>query len=100
MYLGIDCGNSGVKALLTAERGEPVASAARTYSPDRPRAGWSEQNPDDWANAMAGAIADLTNSAPKPLGALKAVGFSGQMHAALLLDRADRPIRPAILHND
>ena len=49
---------------------------------------------------MAGAIADLRNSAGEALGALKAIGFSGQMHGAVLLDRADRPIRPAILHND
>ncbi|HEV7478869.1 MAG TPA: FGGY family carbohydrate kinase, partial [Roseiarcus sp.] len=100
MYLGLDCGTSGLKALLTDDGGEPVASAARRYSPDRPRAGWSEQNPDDWVNAMAGAIADLRNSAGKALGAVKAVGFSGQMHGAVLLDRADKPIRPAILHND
>ena len=65
MYLGLDCGTSGLKALLTDEGGEPVASATRGYSPDRPRAGWSEQNPDDWATAMAGAIADLRNSAGK-----------------------------------
>jgi xylulokinase len=100
MYLGLDCGTSGLKALLTDEGGEPVASAARGYTPDRPRAGWSEQNPDDWANAMAGAIADLRSSAGRRLSALKAVGFSGQMHGAVLLDRADKPIRPAILHND
>jgi xylulokinase len=100
MYLGLDCGTSGLKALLTDEAGEPVASAARSYSPDRPRAGWSQQNPDDWAAAMAGAIADLRNSAGKALGAVKAIGFSGQMHGAVLLDRADKPIRPAILHND
>src|ERR1700722_14540875 len=100
MYLGLDCGTSGLKALLTDEGGQPVASATRSYSPTRPRAGWSEQNPDDWATAMAGAIADLRSSAGKALGALKAVGFSGQMHGAVLLDRADKPIRPAILHND
>ena len=100
MYLGLDCGTSGLKALLADEGGEPIASAARSYSPDRPRAGWSEQNPDDWATAMAGAIADLRDSARKPLSALKAIGFSGQMHGAVLLDRADKPIRPAILHND
>ena len=100
MYLGLDCGTSGLKALLTDEGGEPIASAARTYSPTRPRAGWSEQNPDDWATAMAGAIADLENNAAKALSGLKAIGFSGQMHGAVLLDRADRPIRPAILHND
>jgi xylulokinase len=100
MYLGLDCGTSGLKALLTDEGGEPVASTARSYSPDRPRPGWSEQNPDDWASAMAGAIADLKDSAGKALGAVRAIGFSGQMHGAVLLDRADKPIRPAILHND
>ena len=100
MYLGLDCGTSGLKALLTDEGGEPIASATRSYSPDRPRAGWSEQNPNHWATAMAGAIADLRDSAGRRLSALKAVGFSGQMHGAVLLDRADKPIRPAILHND
>ncbi|MGB3582235.1 MAG: FGGY family carbohydrate kinase, partial [Roseiarcus sp.] len=100
MYLGLDCGTSGLKALLTDERGAPVASAQRAYSPDRPRPGWSEQDPDVWAAAMAGAIADLKNSAGKPVGGLKAIGFSGQMHGAVLLDRAMKPVRPAILHND
>src|SRR5277367_2245376 len=100
MYLGLDCGTSGLKALLTDEGGEAIASAARSYSPDRPHARWSEQNPDDWATAMGGAIADLRNIAGKALSAVKAVGFSGQMHGAVLLDRADKPIRPAILHND
>jgi xylulokinase len=100
MYLGLDCGNSGLKALLSDESGQRVANAAWSYSPDRPHARWSEQNPDDWATAMGGAIADLRNIAGKALSAVKAVGFSGQMHGAVLLDRADKPIRPAILHND
>jgi xylulokinase len=100
MFLGLDCGTSGLKALLTDASGETVASAARAYSPDRPRPGWSEQNPDDWLAAMAGAIAEIRDSAGKALGGLKAIGFSGQMHGAVLLDRADTPVRPAILHND
>ncbi len=100
MYLGLDCGTSGLKALLTDERGAPVAGAQRAYSPSRPRAGWSEQDPDDWVAAMRAAIADIGRSAGKALGGLKAIGFSGQMHGAILLDRADRPVRPAILHND
>jgi xylulokinase len=100
MYLGLDCGTSGLKALLIDDDGEPVASAARAYSPARPRAGWSEQNPDDWATAMGGAVADLRSTASKALSGLKAIGFSGQMHGAVLLDCADKPIRPAILHND
>jgi len=100
MFLGLDCGTSGLKALLTDASGETVASAARAYSPDRPRPGWSEQNPDDWLAAMAGAIAEIRDAAGKALGGLKAIGFSGQMHGAVLLDRAMSPVRPAILHND
>ena len=100
MYLGLDCGTSGLKALLTDERGDPVASASRSYSPARPRPGWSEQNPDDWLAAMTAAVADVKQSAGKALGALKAIGFSGQMHGAVLLGADDRPVRPAILHND
>ena len=65
MNLGFDCGTSGLKALLTDECGEPVASEARAYWPDGPRAGWSEQSPDDWATALAGAIADIKDSAVK-----------------------------------
>ena len=100
MYLGLDCGTSGLKAVLTDERGAPIASAQRAYSPDRPQPGWSEQDPEVWAGAMSGAIADLRNSAGKALAGLKAIGFSGQMHGAVLLDRAMKPVRPAILHND
>jgi len=100
MYLGLDCGTSGLKALLIDESGQPVASAARSYSPKRPRAGWSEQNPDDWLAAMAGAITEIRDAAGKAVGDLRAIGFSGQMHGAVLLDRAMKPVRPAILHND
>jgi xylulokinase len=100
MFLGLDCGTSGLKALLTDETGAPLASSSRSYSPDRPKPNWSEQDPDVWRRAMAGAIADLRGSAGKALQALKAIGFSGQMHGAVLLDSSNRPVRPAILHND
>jgi xylulokinase len=100
MYLGLDCGTSGLKALLVDEGGAAVARASRAYLPDRPRPGWSEQDPEVWRAAMAGAIADIQAAAPKALGALKGIGFSGQMHGTVLIDRSDRPVRPAILHND
>ena len=100
MYLGLDCGTSALKALLVDEDGAPVAGAARAYAPDRPKPGWSEQDPDVWRAAMAGAIAELHDQVPKALRAVKAIGFSGQMHGLVALDRANRPVRPAILHND
>ena len=56
MFLGLDCGTSGLKALIVDEGGVGIASASRAYLPDRPRPGWSEQDPDVWRAAMAGAI--------------------------------------------
>ena len=100
MYLGLDCGTSGLKALLTDASGQPLASATRAYAPERPRPGWSEQNPDDWVAAMGGAIAEINGVVGAAIGGLRAIGFSGQMHGAVLLDRADKSVRPAILHND
>jgi xylulokinase len=100
MYLGLDCGTSGLKALLVDETGAALAGSSRAYVPDRPRPGWSEQNPDVWRAAMAAAIADIRAAAPQALAALKAIGFSGQMHGTVPIDRSDRPVRPAILHND
>ena len=100
MYLGFDCGTSGLKALLTDENGAAVASASRPYSPERPKPGWSEQDPDVWRAAMAGAISDLRQTAPGLLAAVKAVGFSGQMHGVVLIGADGRPVMPAILHND
>ena len=49
---------------------------------------------------MAGAIADLRQAAARALSGVRAIGFSGQMHGAVLIGRDGRPLRPAILHND
>ena len=85
IFLGIDCGTSALKAVLVDAQERIVASAARAYRPDHPRPLWSEQDPEVWRDAMAGAIADLKASAPAAFAAVKAIGFSGQMHSAVLL---------------
>ena len=47
-YLGIDLGTSGVKLLLSDEKGSIIKTASRDYPLIFPREGWSEQNPSDW----------------------------------------------------
>jgi xylulokinase len=97
MYLGVDIGTSAVKAVLTAEDGSVAASASAPLTVDRPRPLWSEQEPEAWWTATKAAVAAL----PAPERAVvRAVGLSGQMHGAVLLDAADRVLRPAILWND
>jgi len=100
MYLGLDIGTSGVKAMLVAEDFATVAVAHAHLTVSRPHPGWSEQNPDDWITACEAAIAELARKHSAAMARLQGIGLSGHMHGATLLDGSDRPIRPCILWND
>ncbi|MBW7974617.1 xylulokinase [Bradyrhizobium sp. BR 10289] len=100
MYLGLDVGTSGVKAVLVNEAGAVVATAARELSLSHPAPLWSEQDPDAWAEAATGAVDDLARHHPREVARVRGIGLSGQMHGAALLDENGRPLRPAILWND
>ncbi|WP_173932800.1 xylulokinase [Chelativorans sp. Marseille-P2723] len=100
MYLGLDLGTSGVKALLITQSQELVASATAPLGVSRPHSGWSEQDPAQWIQATEAAILSLKASHGQALAAVRGIGLSGQMHGATLLDEADRPLRPCILWND
>lgn len=97
MYLGIDIGTSGVKAILMNEGGAVVETANAPLVVSRPHDLWSEQDPADWWASVNSAVSDLDL---KKRHAVKAIGLSGQMHGATLLDADGRALRPAILWND
>jgi len=98
--LGIDIGTSAVKAVLVGEDQAVLAEAAVKVLVRQPKPGWSEQDPDDWWRAAEAAVAAIRQAAPAAFSGIGAIGLSGQMHGAVVLDAADRPIRPAILWND
>lgn len=100
MYLGVDVGTSGVKAVLEDDAGALVATSARPLALSHPKPLWSEQNPDSWVEATLGAIDDLARVHPRETAAARGIGLSGQMHGATLLGADGRPLRPAILWND
>lgn len=100
MYLGLDLGTSGVKALLIDGDQRIAGSASGSLDVSRPHPGWSEQAPADWIRATEEAIAGLKQAHPAELAAVKGIGLSGQMHGATLLDDADTVLRPCILWND
>ena len=97
MFLGIDIGTSGVKAVLMAPGGQISDSATASLNVSRPKATWSEQNPDDWWAATNEAVLALSADLRAQVNG---IGLSGQMHGATLLDIEGRPLRPAILWND
>ncbi|MCA3555246.1 xylulokinase [Aestuariivirga sp.] len=99
-FLGIDIGTSSVKAVVVDGEQNILAGASAPLAVSRPQDLWSEQNPEDWWVAVGQAIAGLRHKAGNAWHEVKAIGLSGQMHGAVLLDAAGHPIRPAILHND
>ena len=100
MYIGLDLGTSGLKALLVTEDQRILASAAQRYPIVNPAPGLAEQDPALWMQAVRTSLASLRKAAPGAYRATRAIGLSGQMHSLLVLDERRQPLRPAILWND
>jgi len=92
--VGLDVGTTGAKAVAISPHGEVLARAEEEYPLSIPQPGWAEQDPEDWWRASERALAAIG------AGEATAVGLTGQMHGLVLLDAADRVLRPAILWND
>ncbi|BCH63900.1 xylulokinase [Agrobacterium vitis] len=100
MYLGLDLGTSGVKAMLIDADQTVIGSANGALTVSRPHSGWSEQAPADWIRATQEAIAGLKAQFSRELAAVKGIGLSGHMHGATLIDAQGDVLRPCILWND
>ncbi|KAJ57029.1 xylulose kinase [Actibacterium mucosum KCTC 23349] len=100
MFLGLDLGTSGLRAVLANDGGTIIASSEGTYPVAHAHPGWSEQDPADWIAALNGCVAELRSSHPAEFAALKGIGVSGHMHGATCLDDSGDVIRPCILWND
>ncbi|MEW6359031.1 MAG: xylulokinase [Planctomycetota bacterium] len=98
--LGIDLGTSSVKAVLINETGMVAAVAQEEYGIDTPYPGWAEQDPETWWRATCAVINEAVRKSSAGPDAIKAIGFSGQMHGAVFLDKGGRPLRPAIIWAD
>ena len=100
-YLGIDVGTGGTRALVVDATGNVVASASSEHQHfASPRPGWAEQDPRDWWRACGEAVQKALQSSGHKAADIKCVGFSGQMHGAVLLDSSDEVVRPAIIWCD
>jgi xylulokinase len=98
VFLGLDVGTSGVKAILVSAAGDVVASATTPLAMATPRPGWAEQDPEAWWAASVASVRDVVGQ--RPDDRVAAVGISGQMHSSVFLDRDGRVIRPALLWCD
>ena len=97
-YIGIDLGTSAMKLLLMDGEGTIHNVVTKEYPLEFPRPGWSQQNPEDWKQALLTGIPELLHGFDG--NKVAGIGCGGQMHGLVVLDEADQVIRPAILWND
>lgn len=95
MFLGIDIGTSGVKAVVLDEHGAVVGQGTAALTVQRPQPLWSEQDPEAWWQATTAAVRAID---PAVRRAVRGIGLAGQMHGATLLGAEDQVLRPSF-HN-
>lgn len=99
--LGIDVGTGGTRAVIVGGNGRILASATEEHAPfASPQIGWAEQSPEDWWRACGIAVRKALSGAALRAEQIACVGFSGQMHGAVMLDEADKVVRPALIWCD
>ncbi len=98
--IGVDVSTTATKAILVNEAGQVAGIDSSEYPVSVPQPGWSEQDPLLWWKAAQRAIGSVLASTGAGGDQVAAVGLTGQMHGAVLLDSNLSVLRPAILWND
>ncbi|MDX1435327.1 MAG: FGGY family carbohydrate kinase [Anaerolineales bacterium] len=101
VFLGVDIGTQGAKAVLCSPEGEVLASAYREQAFDSPHPGWAELDPEAaWWGSFVALTTTLLDQAGLPGDRIAGIGISAFVPALVMLDENDRPLRPAILYTD
>jgi xylulokinase len=99
--LGIDVGTGGTRAVIIDDAGRVVGSVSAEHEPfASPETGWAEQDPRDWWLALTRAVKSVLAESNVSADEIGGVGFSGQMHGAVLLDASYEVVRPALIWCD
>lgn len=105
LFLGIDVGTSGVRAMAVTETGGAAASASVGFAAETiaPQPGRHEQSSQAWWQAVEQAVGATIEELARKQGVrerLAGVAVDGTSGTLIALDRAGRPLRPAIMYND
>jgi hypothetical protein len=101
MWLGIDVGTGGSRALLVEENGAVRAGYTAPHEDiHMAHPQWAEQRPGNWWDAVVEAIRGVLAKAGVTGAQVKGIGLSGQMHGLVILDSAHRVIRPSLIWCD
>ena len=100
-FLGMDVGTGGTRAVVVDAEGKLISGASSEHAPFRTaHPGWAEQDPEDWWRAAQDAIRQALAATPEPRQKIAAIGLTGQMHGAVMLDENGAVLRPALIWCD
>lgn len=101
MYLGIDCGTQGTKALiLDAESGQVLGEGYSPHPLISKTNGCREQEPQWWIKALVSAYKQAVSQAAINAKHIRGISVSGQQHGLVALDKNGAVIRPCKLWCD
>ncbi len=95
-----DVGTSASKAVLVDTGGRVRGKCSETYPVRYPRAGWAEQDPDDWWNAVGATTKLLLQQTGVSPGEILCLTFSAQMLGIVPMGSDGSHLRPAIIWLD
>lgn len=97
--LGIDVGTTGTKSVLVSADGCIVGQAYRAYPIHTSQIGWSEQNPEDWWQAVVETVRAVCAD-PVMGEQVAGISLSVQGGTMVAVDKDFRVVRPAMVWND
>jgi xylulokinase len=100
LFVGIDLGTSGMKAVVLDESGEERCRAARSYGTRRPEPGAAEQSPADWLSALGEVLVEVAGNTSSDRCRIRTLSFTGMIPTLVTLDRANAPNGPAVTWED
>jgi xylulokinase len=101
LFLGIDCGTQGTKAIvLDIDRGQVLGEGSAPHTLISSPQGRREQEPTQWLDALRQATQAALRTAGVSGQRIRGIGVSGQQHGLVLLDADGQVLRPAKLWCD
>ncbi len=98
--LGIDFGGGSSKATLLGEDGKIYAESSVEYPTLYPKAGWTEQNPEDWFSASSENIKNILKKSGIESADISALSLDAATHTAVLMDEDFNVLRNSIYWTD
>ena len=102
LFIGVDLGTTGVRALAATAAGELVSRAEHRYASgvSDATAGAHEQAPAAWRGALVQTLSRLGNELGVRRADLVAVAVDGTSGTVVPIDKNGSILRPALMYND